>query len=70
MNIRDFTLLGTIGRGGFANVFVAKKNDGVDKDNIYAIKVSDKAHLEDNQHLRRWCKQEREVINPVPFIKQ
>jgi hypothetical protein len=36
LNISDFTILKAIGKGGFATVYLAKKND---TNKLYAVKV-------------------------------
>lgn len=39
LNDCSFTVLNKIGQGGYGHVFIVEKNQGIDKKDIYAMKV-------------------------------
>jgi p70 ribosomal S6 kinase len=66
----DFELLKVLGKGGYGKVFQVRKLTGVDKDQIFAMKVMKKAHVVRNQKDITHTKAERSILESVksPFI--
>jgi p70 ribosomal S6 kinase len=66
----DFDILKVIGQGGYGKVFLVRKNNGVDKDKVFAMKVLKKATIIQNKKDVVHTKAERNILEAVknPFI--
>eukprot|EP00729_Bicosta_minor_P010551 gene10551-3432_t len=67
---QDFDILKVIGQGGYGKVFLVRKNNGVDKDKVFAMKVLKKATIIRNKKDVVHTKAERNILEAVknPFI--
>jgi serine/threonine protein kinase len=66
----DFDILSVVGQGGYGKVFLVKKNNGHDKDTVFAMKVLKKASIIRNKKDITHTKAERNILEAVksPFI--
>lgn len=70
VSCKDFDILKVIGQGGYGKVFLVRKNNGVDKDKVCAMKVLKKASIVQNKKDVSHTKSERNILEAVksPFI--
>jgi len=62
---KDFDILSVIGQGGYGKVFMVRKNQGPDKDKLYAMKVLKKATIVRNKKDVAHTQAERNILEAV-----
>ena len=69
VQVTDFDLLKVVGKGAFGKVFLVKKREGANSDQLYAMKVLDKTVIAEKQQVAH-TKSERDILHEIqhPFI--
>ena len=69
VQVTDFDLLKVVGKGAFGKVFLVKKREGANSDQLYAMKVLDKEVIAEKQQVEH-TKSERDILHEIqhPFI--
>jgi hypothetical protein len=69
VQVTDFDLLKVVGKGAFGKVFLVKKREGANSDQLYAMKVLDKEVIAEKQQVAH-TKSERDILHEIqhPFI--
>ena len=69
--MEDFDLLKVLGTGAYGKVFLARKKTGVDKGQLFAMKVLKKATIVQKRKTTEHTKTERQVLATIrqsPFL--
>lgn len=61
VNASNFEILSLLGTGAYGRVYLVKKKDGVDKGQLYAMKVLEKVKVLQKKKTTEHTKTEREV---------
>ena len=70
VKLDDFDIKKVLGKGAYGKVYQVKKNNGLDKGKIFAMKAVDKSRIMDSRTDMRHTQTERDVLVQVdhPFL--